>query len=185
MEYKVLFTGPAGAGKTTAITAVSEVTTLNTDVKNNDVDIDKLTTTVGLDYGEMSLSNGDKLRLYGTPGQQRFDFMWEILSRGALGLVILIDNRKPDPVADLNVYLDGFKSLIDTTSCVVAISHMDTHPEPNIEYFSEHLNQRGILCPVLEADVREARHVAELLELLMLQLEAKQDMVRDMDSYAD
>ncbi|MBC3919357.1 ATP/GTP-binding protein [Undibacterium sp. CY18W] len=181
MDYKVLFTGPAGAGKTTAITAVSEVTTLNTDVLNTDLEINKLTTTVGLDYGEMTLSNGDKLRLYGTPGQTRFDFMWDILSRGALGLIILIDNRKADPLADLDVYLNGFKNLINSTSCVVAISHMGTHPEPDVEQFSEHLNTRGILCPVLQTDVREARHVAELLELLMLQLEAKQDM----DTYED
>ena len=181
MDYKVLFTGPAGAGKTTAISVVSEILTLNTDVLNTDAGINKLTTTVGLDYGELTLGSGDKLRLYGTPGQKRFDFMWEILSHGALGLIILIDNRKLDPVADLDVYLDGFERLINSTSCVVAISHMDTHPRPDVEQFSEHLHSRGILCPVVQADVREARHVAELLELLMLQLESKQEM--DINEY--
>ena len=47
--------------------------------------------------------------------------MWKILSRGALGLIILIDNRQPDPLGDLGVYVAGFKKLIDETACVVAI----------------------------------------------------------------
>ncbi|MFZ6846338.1 GTP-binding protein [Undibacterium sp. RuTC16W] len=176
MEYKILFTGPMGAGKTTAIGVVSEVLALSTEVQNTDASVKKNTTTVGFDYGELTLDNGDKLRLYGTPGQQRFDFMWEILARGALGLIILIDNRRPDPLSDLDMYLDGFKRLISETACVVAIGHMDAHPEPGLERFSAHLNARGLLYPVLSTDVRETMYVAELLDLLMLQLEVRQDV---------
>jgi signal recognition particle receptor subunit beta len=173
MEYKILFTGIAGAGKTTAIAAVSEIPPLNTDVKNSDLLLGKDTTTVGLDYGELTLDGGDKLRLYGTPGQVRFEFMWQILARGALGLVILVDNRRPNPMGDLDVYLDGFKELIKTTACIVAVGRLQTHPKPSLDDFSKHLASKGVLCPVLQTDVRDASQVALALELLMFQLDAK------------
>lgn len=173
MEYKILFTGVAGAGKTTAIGAVSEIPPVNTDVINNDANLGKATTTVGLDYGELTLDGGDKLRLYGTPGQSRFDFMWQVLARGALGLIILIDNRRPDPFEDLDTYLEGFKDLIKTTACVVSVGRLETHPKPDLEDFAVHLESRGILCPVIPTDVRDNAQVVQLLELLMLQLETK------------
>ncbi|TDK64414.1 GTP-binding protein [Sapientia aquatica] len=175
MKHNILFTGTTGAGKTTAISAVSEITALSTDVTNYDCTVKKNTTTVGLDYGEMTLANGDTLRLYGTPGQTRFDFMWEILSRGALGLIILIDNQSSDPLTDLDTYLNGFKRLIADTACVVVICRMDTHPNPTIDCFAQRLEKHGVICPVLAADVRDPIQVAELLELLMMQLESKLD----------
>jgi uncharacterized protein len=173
LEHKILFTGIAGAGKTTAIAAVSEIPPLNTDVGNTDALLGKATTTVGLDYGELTLEDGDKLRLYGTPGQMRFDFMWQILARGALGLIILVDNRRPDPLADLDVYLDGFKDLIKTTACVIAVGRLETHPKPDLEDFADHVQAKGILCPVIPTDVRDTAQVVQLLELLMLQLETR------------
>ncbi len=172
-EHKILFSGSTGAGKTTAIGMVSEVPPLSTDVRNTDSGLAKSMTTVGMDYGEVTLEGGDKLRLYGTPGQKRFEFMWKILSKGALGLIILIDNRQPDPLADLDMYLDGFALLIAETACVVAVGRTETHPIPGLEQFSSHLESRGVLCPVLAADVRDADQVLQLLELLLLQLETK------------
>ena len=172
-EHKILFSGTTGAGKTTAIGQVSEIPPMSTDVRNNDSGLSKEMTTVGMDYGEVTLEGGDKLRLYGTPGQKRFDFMWKILSKGALGLIILIDNRQPDPLADLDMYVDGFKQLINDTACVVAVGRTETHTNPDLEQFSNHLAARGILCPVLAADVRDAAQVTQLLELLLLQLETK------------
>lgn len=172
-DHKILFSGTTGAGKTTAIGQISDIPPLSTDVRNTDIGLSKAMTTVGLDYGEVTLDNGDKLRLYGTPGQQRFDFMWKILAKGALGLIILIDNRQPDPLADLDMYIDGFRELIEGTACVVAVGRTDTHPLPDLEQFANHMAERGIVCPVLAADVREAAQVTQLIELLLLQLEAK------------
>lgn len=172
-EHKILFSGTTGAGKTTAIGAVSEIAPLSTDVRNSDASLQKNLTTVGLDYGELTLDNGEKLRLYGTPGQQRFDFMWRILARGALGLVILVDNRQSDPLADLDRYVQGFRDLIESAACVVAICRTETHPEPGLEAFIAHLESRGVLCPVLPCDVRDKDQVVQLLALLLLQLESK------------
>jgi signal recognition particle receptor subunit beta len=172
VEHKILFTGTMGAGKTTAIAAVSEIAPVRTEVRNSDASVAKATTTVGLDYGELTLDNGEKLRLYGTPGQIRFDFMWRILARGALGLVILVDNSRPDPLADLEVYLDGFAELIEKTACVVAVGRMETHPEPDLDAYARRMHDKGVMCPVLPANVTDPQQVVQLLELLLIQLEA-------------
>lgn len=171
IEHKILFTGTMGAGKTTAIGAISEIAPLSTDVRNSDTTLSKAMTTVGLDYGELTLGEGEKLRLYGTPGQQRFDFMWKILSQGALGVVILIDNSRPHPLADLDVYLDGFAELIAQSACVVGVGKTEAHPLPNVDDFAQRMEARGVLCPVLAADVRNPEQVLQLLDLLLLQLE--------------
>lgn len=172
-DPKILFTGTTGAGKTTAIAAVSEIPPVRTDVRNTDAGVHKAMTTVGLDYGEVTLDGGETLRLYGTPGQQRFAFMWKILARGALGVVILIDNSQPDPLADLDMYLTGFEQLIGEAACVVAVGRMDTHPQPDMEAFATRLQARGVLCPVLPIDVREKTQVLQMLDVLLLQLEAR------------
>lgn len=172
-DHKIIFTGTTGAGKTTAIGAISEVPPVSTDVRNTDASVAKATTTAGLDYGELTLDNGETLRLYGTPGQQRFDFMWKILARGALGVVILIDNSRDDPLADLGMYLDGFKQLIDHAACVVGVGRMDQHAHPDLEQFAARLQSHGVLCPVLPVDVRDRTQVTQLLDMLLLQLETK------------
>src|SRR5690625_6233998 len=85
--YKILFTGPVGSDKTTAIQSLSDIGVVSTEASaSDDVKSLKPTTTVAMDYGLMKLPNGDQVRLYGTPGQKRFDFMWDILARDALGL---------------------------------------------------------------------------------------------------
>ena len=173
IEHKIIFTGTTGAGKTTAIRAVSEIEPINTDVRNTDAEFAKAMTTAGLDYGELTLENGEKLRLYGTPGQKRFNFMWQIIGRGALGVVILVDNSRPQPLADLDVYLSGFRALIDEGACVIGVGRMETHPRPGLEQYSSHLESRSILCPVVQVDVRGADDVVGVLELLLLQLESK------------
>lgn len=171
-EHKILFTGTMGAGKTTAIAAISEIKPLNTDVRNNDLSVSKAMTTVGLDYGELTLSEGETLRLYGTPGQQRFDFMWKILARGALGVVILVDNSRPDPLADLDIYLDGFAGLINEAACVVGICRTETHPIPDVDSFAARMEAKNVFSPVFAVDVRQPQQVLQLLDLLLLQLES-------------
>lgn len=170
-EHKILFTGTMGAGKTTAIGSVSEIAPLSTEAHNYDPSCQKDLTTVALDYGEVTLENGEKLRLYGTPGQQKFEFMWNILARGALGLVVLIDNSRPDPLADLDLYLDGFAGLISRTACVVGVVKTEEHPLPDIDAFAARMQAKGVVSPVVATDARDPRQVLQLLDLLLLQLE--------------
>ena len=161
-----------GAGKTTAIRAISDIEPIVTDVANNDRSVDKERTTVGLDYGMMMLDNGDRLRLFGTPGQVRFNFLWEILAREALGLVILIDNSRPDPLADLEMYLDGFANSLKTLPCVLGIGRFDTHPQTTLDQYADALEARGMVFPVLAVDVRQRADVVLLIDTLLGQIEA-------------
>ena len=172
-EYKLLITGPVGAGKTTAVAAISEVAPVVTDVQNNDATVGKDRTTVGLDFGELTLENGDTLRIFGTPGQARFDFMWDILAKGAIGLIILTDNSTLDPVADLELYLESFSVLIARTACVIGVGRSETHPVPSIDALSIAAQAKGVVCPILPIDARERDQVLMLVDLLLTQLESK------------
>jgi len=173
MDLKIVFTGTPGAGKTTAIGAISDIEPVVTDVANSDVTLDKALTTVGLDYGHVDLDGGLRVRLFGTPGQQRFDFMWRILVRDALGLVILVDNSRPDPLADLALYLDLFADVLDQTNCAIGIGRSDTHPSPSLDDVADLLAARGLALPVLAADARRRDDVLMLIETVIAQAEAR------------
>ena len=151
----------------------SEIEPCSTDVANNDSGGHaKATTTAALDYGEITLTGGDKLRLYGTPGQSRFDFMWKILGQGSLGVIILIDNSRPDPLRDLRDYAQAFGDALAESRAVVGIGRWQTHPSPSIEEFHEAVRDLGYAAPVLSVDVRERRDVLMLLDVLFHQIEA-------------
>lgn len=171
-EHKIIFTGTMGAGKTTAIAAVSEEPPIVTDVTNNDRSVDKAMTTVGFDYGFLTLGNGDRIRLFGTPGQERFRFVWPVVAKGAIGLIILLDNSRPDALADLKVYLDGFAGELATMPCVIGLGRSETHPRPDTDDVSRALQAKGYVFPVLPVDVRKRDDVGLLIDVLLSQLEA-------------
>lgn len=170
-DLKILITGTMGAGKTTAIAAVSDIKPLNTDVANNDVSVSKALTTVGMDYGELALGGGEVLRIYGTPGQERYSFMWQVLVKGAMGLVILIDNSRPDPIADLEMYMRAFSDFVSTSPCVVGVGRTETHATPELDQFSDALSRMNVQCPVVAVDVRQKEQVVQLFDLLLVQIE--------------
>ena len=173
IEHKIVFAGPTGAGKTTAIAAVSEVEPVCTEVHSHDADVTKAFTTVALDYGELTLDDGNRLRLYGTPGQRRFGFMWPILASGALGLVILVDSSQPQALEKLQAYVDGFADLIRRTGCVVGVGRLPAPDDPALDRCAARLAERGVVCPVVPVDVRRQEDVRMLLDLLLLQLELR------------
>jgi hypothetical protein len=172
-QPKIVFTGSAGAGKTTAINAISEVPTINTDVKATEEHAvaRKSTTTVAMDYGSLTLSEEVKLHLYGTPGQRRFDFMCHVLTKGALGLIILIDNTHPDPMDELDYYLNLNAGFLRDSAAVVGITHYDLKSQPNVADYYECLLERGDPWPVVHVDAREPEDVSMLIQTLMAQLE--------------
>lgn len=171
-EFKIVFTGTTGAGKTTAIAAVSDVAPTATEARNTDPSVAKATTTVGLDYGELVLADGETLRLYGTPGQERFEFMWQIIGRGALGLVILIDNSRPAPLTDFARYLSGFAELLRDAPCVVGVGRTEAHPSPGLDAFVRVAARHGVTCPVVAVNVTRRDDVLQLVDLLLWQLTA-------------
>lgn len=161
-----------GAGKTTAIGAVSETPPVVTDVHNSDSSHDKRLTTVGLDFGQLTLDNGDRIRLFGTPGQSRFDFIWKILVKNAIGMVILTDNSRDDPLADLRVYLEAFGDDLDSMPCTIGVGRLDEHPSPSLDDYIAELARHQRVLPVLGVDVRQRDDVLMLIDTLLAQMEA-------------
>lgn len=172
MEHKIIFAGPVGVGKTTAISTISDIPVVGTEAKATDATaLLKANTTVAMDYGILQLDGGGKVHLYGTPGQERFSFMWEILTIGGIGLVLLIDNSREDPLADLAFYLDAFKSFIAKNGVVIGVTRMEHHPRPGLYSFHTRLQQLGIHAPVLEVDPRERGDIKMLLLSLLAVLD--------------
>ncbi len=171
-EIKILITGPMGAGKTTALAAVSSVTPIKTEATNSDLaQHSKTHTTVALDYGEVELAGGERLRLYGTPGQRRFNVMWQILAKGALGVVILIDMTRPDPIADLKDYYADFQSVIRESSCVIGVGRGSENSALSTADIAAACESLGSILPVFAVDVRQRNDVLLLLEALFSQIE--------------
>jgi uncharacterized protein len=171
MENKIIFAGPVGSGKTTSISSVSDIMVVGTEAKASDeVQQRKANTTVAMDYGVLNLEGGMKVHLYGTPGQDRFNFMWEILSEGAMGIVILIDSARPDPLADLETYIKAFgKSIAKCGDAVViGVTRTEINPQSDwLERCHERLAKLKLNIPVFEVDGRQREDVKQLLLALL------------------
>ena len=175
-EHVILFAGPMGAGKTTAIASLSDIPVVRTEAANTDRETaDKLTTTVALDYGEITLSPDEKVRLYGIPGQRRFDFMWAILKERAKGMVLLINNDAPDPIDAMLTFLNDFADLYDRGGVVVAISRSDIAPSPTVADFAEaaSIAHPGKILPIFTIDARDAGHMRMALMTLVMNIEMR------------
>jgi len=171
-QYKIIFTGPVGAGKTTAINAISDVPPVKTDAAASDMTKNrKSSTTVAMDYGVMNLAGGEKIHLYGTPGQERFDFMWDILTVGGIGLILLLDNTRADPFQDMKFFLDAFGKFINDTSVAIGVTQMDLSGKPTIDDYHAQLQSYGLKPPVFEVDAREKNDVSLLVQALLYSLD--------------
>lgn len=172
MEHKIIFAGPVGAGKTTAIGSISDIPVAATEARATDETAQrKANTTVAMDYGLLNLDGDSKIHLYGTPGQERFSFMWDILTIGGIGLVLLIDNAREDPLADLEFYLDAFDGFIRKNDVVIGVTRMDEKPRPGLYSYHTKLAERDINVPVFEVDARERKDVKVLLTALLASLD--------------
>ena len=168
-KLKIVFTGSVGAGKTTAITAISEVPPVSTEVTSTEpgIKIRKNTTTVAMDYGELTLEDSSKLLLYGTPGQRRFDFMCSVLTHGALGLILLIDNTHEKPLDELDYYLNMNAAFLLDNPVVIGVTHFDESDQPGIHDYHDALAERGEPWTVVPVDPRKRKDITLLLELLV------------------
>lgn len=168
MQHKIIFSGSVGAGKTTAIAAISDKKVVSTEANaSDDVKAKKATTTVAMDYGVLNLSDGTRVHLYGTPGQQRFDYMWDILSAGGLGLVVLVDNTSDDPIGDMELYLKSFESFLKDKPVCIGVTRIDLAPKPRLNEYQEKLIELGRYAPVFEVDARNANDVKTLIRSLI------------------
>jgi small GTP-binding protein len=109
---KVVVTGPFAAGKTTLIRTISEITVLSTERGITDSTRKrKAETTVAMDFGRITIDRDLVLYLFGTPGQDRFDFMWEILGEGMIGYLLLVDAAREESIQEAAGILDAFRTM--------------------------------------------------------------------------
>jgi signal recognition particle receptor subunit beta len=167
---KIVVAGGFGVGKTTLVTAVSEITPLQTEAlmteaseAHDDLTAtpEKLTTTVAMDFGRLTLDDDLVLYLFGTPGQQRFWFMWDDLVRGAIGAVVMADTRR---LKDCFPALDYFESC--GLPYVVAVNHFDGSELFEPEDVREALTVPRHI-PVMIMDARRRISVIETLLALV------------------
>lgn len=107
---KLVVAGPVGAGKTTFIQLLSEIDVVETEEIATEA-IGKKTTTVAMDFGSMTIE-GQPIHLFGTPGQERFNFMWDVLCEGAHGLLFLVAGNKPEDFSHARRILEFITSQV-------------------------------------------------------------------------
>ena len=118
---KMVVTGPFNAGKTAFIQSVSEIDVVATERKiTTEAEKVKETTTVAMDFGRITVDDDLVLYLFGTPGQKRFDFMWEILSEGMLGFIVMVDSTRPETFREARSILQTFRAYAPTPYVVAA-----------------------------------------------------------------
>lgn len=168
---KMVVTGPFNAGKTEFIRAISEIDVVSTERKISDVTSRvKRETTVAMDFGRISIDEDLVLYLFGTPGQKRFDFMWEILSEGMLGFVVLVDSVRPETFREARRILDIFRGYASTPYVVAANKQdMDDAWSPEDLRIALKISPKIKLLPCVAMDKESVKNV--LLELLYTILE--------------
>lgn len=168
---KMVITGPFSAGKTQFIQSVSEIDVVQTERKiSSPAEKIKQSTTVAMDFGRITIDEDLVLYLFGTPGQRRFDFMWEILSEGMLGFIVLVDSARPETFQEAKRILNTFRTYAPTPY-VVAANKQD-HPdawEPDDLRIALRISPQVKLLPCVALDKESVKEV--LLALLYTILE--------------
>jgi uncharacterized protein len=169
-QIKIVVTGPFGAGKTTLINTMSEIDVLSTEKKVTDATAAvKKHTTVAMDFGRLSIDAELSLYLFGTPGQKRFDFMWDILAEGMLGFLVLVDATRDDSFAEAEEILAYFREAADVPF-VVAVNK-GTDEDGGVQQARTRLQlDTSVRCAAVDArDKDSVKHV--ILELLYAALD--------------
>lgn len=167
---KVVVTGPFSAGKTTLIKTISEVAIVGTerDITDETKSV-KARTTVAMDFGRITFAEDLTLFIFGTPGQRRFEVMWEILSEGMLGFILLVHAGDDRSIEEASHILDTFREYADVPY-VIGVSHLDEVDEEQdvvLAKVREVLETPGYV-QVIPCDPREREDVKALvLEILL------------------
>src|SRR3954467_8058563 len=163
---KIVVTGPFSAGKTTLIRTISEITVLSTEKDITDhTKSRKAETTVAMDFGRITIDRDLVLYLFGTPGQDRFDFMWEILGEGMLGYILLVDSSRPDSLDEAVGILEAFRRMA-RVPFVVGLNRAEGMDEGEEERIRKTLDLNPDV-PVVPCDATDRESVKSVLLALL------------------
>lgn len=171
--FKILVTGPYNAGKTTLIKTLCS-SALTTDRRVYADGLVKPTTTVALDFGLINIS-GNLVRLFGTPGQSRFSFMWRVLSVGIDGYVFMVDSSDPASLGDALKMYTFFRSMHPKISHVISANKYDKEKKLSVEDVRAALKvPEGVpICPTIAYDEDSAKKLLECLINLIIKRDTR------------
>ena len=173
---KMVITGAVNSGKSEFIHTISEIEVVSTERRATDEETRRLKkeTTVAMDFGRITIAEDIVLHLFGTPGQKRFDFMWEILSEGMLGLVVLVDSTRPETFRETLRIIDFFNSYRPIPYVVAANKQdMEDAWKPDEVRHALRLPREVKVLPLMARDHEQVKNV--LLELLYTILAMAED----------
>jgi small GTP-binding protein len=164
-SVKVVITGPYGVGKTTLIRTLSEIDVLTTERRVSSSEEEapgKTSTTVAMDFGRLTIDESLQLYLFGTPGQKRFEFMWEILKEGMLGFIVMLDDSRPDSHEQALEILENFTDHGDVPYVVVVNKVLDGREEAATRRAAHFLRLPGHIR-VITTDARDRASAKKVL----------------------
>mgnify|MGYP003902496527 FL=1 len=167
----MVITGQFNSGKTAFVQSISEIDVVSTErAISTEAERIKSQTTVAMDFGRITVDDDLVLYLFGTPGQRRFDFMWEILSQGMLGFVVMVDSTRPETFREAKSILETFRAYAPTPY-VVAANKQDLPDAWSVEDLrvALRLDPEIKMLPCVATDRESVKAV--LLELLYSILE--------------
>lgn len=167
-QHQVVFVGPFGVGKTTALRAVSDIPVINTDEASSESALldnpDKTTTTVGFDYGEWGFPDGMRVGLIGIPGQERFQTMWDSLLPQSSAVVLWLYGDRPSALSDCRFWLDALAERKAVARLAVAVTRLpDDAPDATLAPYRQLTAHYHPLAPVMTADPRQASSVMQTI----------------------
>lgn len=168
LYQKLVIVGEVGSGKTQLVETISEISPFTTEAQSS-VDIGKTYTTVGIDYGRLTLEENTALGLYGLPGQSRYSFLWDMVKQGLWGLLILVKYGDKFNIKSFESILAHFRPKHGTIPIAVGISHSESSDEESIDALSSSIEislmKHNICAPILQVDPRNASSSLLLLQL--------------------
>ncbi len=171
----MVVTGPFSAGKTQFIKTVSEIDVVSTE-RNISAEEERIKqqTTVAMDFGRITVDDSLALFLFGTPGQKRFDFMWEILSEGMLGFIVMVDSTRPETFSEARNILNSFRNF-SPTPYIIAANKQDMEKAWDLDdmRIALRLDPGDKLLPCVAQEKETVKQVLlELLENILLEIDS-------------
>lgn len=167
-QHQVVFVGPFGVGKTTALRAVSDIPVASMETTSDETttlgDSNKTTTTVGFDYGEWEFADGARVGLFGVPGQERFNAMWDALLPQSSAVVLWLYGNRPDALAEGRFWLEALAQRKAIARLAVALTRLPADvPDTQLEPYRTLTGRFHPFAPVITADPREPASVMQAI----------------------